>query len=139
MSFLQPEALNVARMIVGKIRRQMTSDADADRVDGFEWDLLPHCQNSNVMVMAYSPLGQGPILRNAALKTVADRHGVEPAAIALAWILRHQGVIAIPKATNPAHVRANARARDVRLTADDLSTLDHAFPPPKRAAPLGML
>ena len=36
MGSLKVEALDVAGVIVGKIRRQMTSDADADRVDGFE-------------------------------------------------------------------------------------------------------
>jgi diketogulonate reductase-like aldo/keto reductase len=106
---------------------------------GIEWDLLPHCQNAGVMVMAYSPLGQGPLLKSAAIGTVAARHGVDPAAVALAWVLRQDGVVAIPKATRLAHVKANARAADLALSADDLKTLDAAFAPPKRAQPLSML
>jgi len=90
------------------------------------------------MVMAYSPLGQGPILRKPALKTIADKHGCDPAAIALAWVLRQPGVIAIPKASNLEHVRANMKALEVALDADDLKALDAAFPPPKRGAPLDM-
>ena len=104
-----------------------------------EWDLLPHCQKSQVMVMAYSPLGQGPLLKHAVLASIAAKHGVEPAAIALAWVLRQPGVVAIPKATRLEHVRANVRALVVTLTADDLKALDAAFPPPKKAEPLGML
>jgi diketogulonate reductase-like aldo/keto reductase len=105
---------------------------------GIEWALLPYCQKAKIMVMAYSPLGQGPILRKPALKTIADKHGCDPAAIALAWVLRQPGVIAIPKASNPEHVRANMKALEVALDADDLKALDAAFPPPKRGAPLDM-
>ena len=105
---------------------------------GVEWSLLPHCQKAKVMVMAYSPLGQGPLLRKPALKKIADKHGVEPAAIALAWVLRHPGVITIPKAVRPEHVRANWKAQDVELDAEDLKALDAAFPPPKKGAPLDM-
>jgi diketogulonate reductase-like aldo/keto reductase len=105
---------------------------------GVEWALLPYCQKAKIMVMAYSPLGQGPILRKPALKTIADKHGCDPAAIALAWVLRQPGVIAIPKASNPEHVRANMKALDIVLDGDDLKALDAAFPPPKGRAPLDM-
>jgi diketogulonate reductase-like aldo/keto reductase len=105
---------------------------------GVEWRLLDLCHAANVMVMAYSPLGQGPLLRKPALGSVAAKHGVDPGAIALAWVLRRPGVVAIPKAVEPEHMRANLKALDVRLDADDLKALDAAFPPPKRAAPLDM-
>jgi diketogulonate reductase-like aldo/keto reductase len=105
---------------------------------GIEWQLLDACRKANVMVMAYSPLGQGPLLRKPALKKIADKHAVDAAAVALAWVLRQPGVITIPKAVRPEHVRANMKALDVKLDADDLKALDAAFPPPRRAAPLDM-
>jgi diketogulonate reductase-like aldo/keto reductase len=105
---------------------------------GVEWRLLDHCRKAGIMVMAYSPLGQGPLLRKPALGKVAARHGVDPAAVALAWVLRQPGVITIPKAVKPEHVRANMQALDVKLDAEDLAALDAAFPPPRRAAPLDM-
>jgi len=105
---------------------------------GIEWQLLPQCQQAKVMVMAYSPLGQGPLLRKKALKKLADKHGTDPAAVALAWLLRHPGVVAIPKAVKPEHVRANMKALDVKLDAADLAALEDAFPPPRRATPLEM-
>jgi diketogulonate reductase-like aldo/keto reductase len=105
---------------------------------GIEWQLLPYCQKAKIMVMAYSPLGQGPILRKPALKVIADKHGCDVAAVALAWVLRQPGVIVIPKASNPAHVQANMKAVDVVLDAEDLKALDAAFPPPQRGSPLDM-
>jgi diketogulonate reductase-like aldo/keto reductase len=103
---------------------------------GTEWRLLEQCRKAEVMVMAYSPLGQGPLLRKPALGKIAARHGVDAAAVALAWVLRQPGVITIPKAVKPEHVRANMKALDVKLDAEDLAALDAAFPPPKRAEPL---
>jgi len=105
---------------------------------GIEWELLPHCASSEMVVMAYSPLGQGPLLAKPALKPLALKHGVTPAAIALAWVLRQPHVVTIPKATQEAHVRANLKALDVQLDAADLEALDRAFPPPKRRTPLSM-
>src|SRR5262249_4590777 len=105
---------------------------------GVEWGLLAKCQAARIMVMAYSPLGQGALLRKPALGKIAAKHACDPAAVALAWVLRQRGVITIPKATQPEHVRANIKALDVKLDQDDLAALDSAFPPPRRARPLDM-
>jgi diketogulonate reductase-like aldo/keto reductase len=107
---------------------------------GVEFDLLPFCAGRGMPVMAYSPIGQGgALLRSPALKAVAARHGVGPAQVALAFVLARPGVIAIPKAADPGHVRQNAAARDLVLTADDMAALDAAFPPPRRKRALAML
>ena len=105
---------------------------------GIEWQLLPKCQKAKIMVMAYSPLGQGPLLRKPALGKLAGKHRCDPAAVALAWVLRQPGVVTIPKATRLEHVRANIKGVDVELDAEDLAALDAAFPPPRRGAPLDM-
>ena len=109
------------------------------RSRGIDWDLIDECAKRRIAVMAYSPLGQGAVLRDKALAAVAARHGVSAAAVALAWTMRHPHVIAIPKASRPEHVRENLKAADVVLTPADIAELDSAFPPPKRASPLGML
>jgi len=91
-------------------------------------------------VMAYSPVGQGgTLLRHPALRGIAERHRASPAQVALAWALRHPHVIAIPKAASLDHVRANATAADIMLTAQDLADIDKAFPAPKRRQALAML
>ena len=110
---------------------------------GIEFDLLPWCRARGMPVMAYSPLEssgreQAALLGHPALRTVADAHDATPAQIALAWVLHQDGVIAIPKAVDPVHLRANRAAADIRLTSDDLAALDRAFPPPRRARALDM-
>ena len=107
---------------------------------GIEYDLLPWCQAQGMPIMAYCPLGQGgDLLRNAAVINVARRHGAQPAQVALAWALRQPGVLVIPKAASPAHLRANASAADLMLTAEDLQLLDQAFPPPTGRQALQMV
>jgi diketogulonate reductase-like aldo/keto reductase len=107
---------------------------------GIEFDLLPWCQQHKMPVMAYCPIGQGgKMLANATLKQVAARHGVTPAQVSLAWLLRQEGVIAIPKAVHPEHVRLNAQAAQLQLEAGDLEALDQAFHAPKRKQRLAMV
>ena len=106
---------------------------------GSEWDLLKLCRERRIPIMAYSPIEQGRMLRQPALKRIAERHGATPAQVALAWLLRQDGVIAIPKAAAPEHVRDNRAALDLSLAADDLTELDRAFPPPSKKRPLEML
>jgi diketogulonate reductase-like aldo/keto reductase len=106
---------------------------------GIEWDLLPWCRERAMPIMAYSPIEQGRLLRKKALKEVAARHGATPAQVALAWAMRDPLVIAIPKASDPQHVRENRAALQVQLTDSDLAGLDRAFPPPTRKQPLELL
>jgi diketogulonate reductase-like aldo/keto reductase len=106
---------------------------------GIEFDLLPWCRERGMPVMAYTPMEQGRILGHEALKAVARRLGATPAQVALAWVLRQEGVVTIPKASTVAHVRENRKALDLRLDAEALRALDASFPPPKEARPLEML
>ncbi len=106
---------------------------------GVEWDLTSWCVRQDMPIMAYSPLEQGRIANIDALRTVAVRHGVQPLQVALAWVLRRDGVIAIPKTSTIEHVEQNRVAHDLVLDARDLEDLDQAFPPPDRKQMLEML
>lgn len=106
---------------------------------GIEFDLLPTLAAQAIPVMAYSPVEQGRLPAGGALKTVAARHGVNIYQVALAWVLRHPHVIAIPKAADVGHVRENRAAIELTLTAQDLADIDADFPPPRRKTSLEML
>ena len=101
--------------------------------------LLPWCRERSVPIMAYSPIEQGRLLRDRVLTGVAIRHRATPAQIALAWVLRQEDMMVIPKATTLEHVRENRAALDIALTERDLAELDRAFPPPKGPRPLELL
>lgn len=101
-----------------------------------EDELLPWCSEQDIALMAYSPLDQGSILQDAVLEQIANDHGITTATLAVAWTLRFTNMVSIPKATAPAHIEAVAAAREVLLTDDDLTAIDHAFPPPNPGARL---
>jgi len=104
-------------------------------VRGIEWDLLPWCQQQSMPVMAYSPLDQGQ-LDSSRLEGVARRHDVSCAQIALAWLLHQEGVIAIPKALDPIHIKQNYAALSISLTEQDLAEINQLFPAPTGSSQL---
>ncbi|MER8628880.1 aldo/keto reductase [Mesorhizobium opportunistum] len=106
---------------------------------GLEFDLAPWSRKRGIPLMAYSPVEQGALARNARLDAIAARHGATAAQIALAWVMQQEGVIAIPKASSQEHVRQNFAALDIKLTGKDLADLDRAFPPPTRKRGLEMI
>ncbi len=106
---------------------------------GVEWDLLPWMRERKLPLMAYSPLGQGALLRDARLAALAKDFGVAPAEVALAWLRRIRDVIAIPASADPDHIRANRSAEDVRLDARAWAAIDAAFPPPSNRTPLAVI
>lgn len=106
---------------------------------GIEYDLLQWSRARKIPTMAYSPLEQGRLLSNKALRRIANDRGATPAQVALAWVLRQQDVLAIPKAGRVARVRENYGALTLELTDADFAELDRAFPPPSRKSPLEMI
>ena len=97
---------------------------------GIEYDLIPWSRQHHIPVMAYTPLGEGRLRNHNTLIEVARRHNASPTQVILAWVMRTQDVIAIPKASSIAHVEENARSLDISLTEEDLRDIDKAFPAP---------
>jgi aryl-alcohol dehydrogenase-like predicted oxidoreductase len=126
-------------------------------------ELVPYAQANDRIVIAYSPLGMGLLsgrydsthpptgsarLNNPlflpetldrarplidAVQAVASAHGATPTQVALAWVLSHGNVVAIPGASSVAQLEANVAAVDLELSADDIDRLTResdAFPAP---------
>jgi len=104
--------------------RYSLSDRSIEVVGLVEWSAA-----HGVPLMAYSPLGSGgELLRNPTLGEVSAKHGVSAACVAIAWTMRSGAVISIPESGRVNHIRENARAASLVLDAEDLATLDRAFP-----------
>lgn len=74
-------------------------------------------------VEAYSPLGQGEDLENAAVAQISQRHGATPAQVVLAWHLA-SGNIVIPKTATPERMRENLGALSVELSPRDMEQIN---------------
>jgi diketogulonate reductase-like aldo/keto reductase len=105
---------------------------------GAAFDLLPWHAAHGLVTMAYSPIDQGVLAGSVALRPVAERQGITPAQLALAWLIEQPGVMAIPKAASVAHLQENLAAPSLRLSPADHAELDRLFPRPTRRTPLAM-
>ena len=150
----------------GKIRSWGVSNFDADDLDeildvagedkiacnqvlyhlqerAIEHAVIPWCVKHRVAVVAYSPFGHNdfPDPRSKAgevLQTIAKRHGASPRQVALSFLTREGELFAIPKASHPEHAAENAAAGQLGLSADEIVSLDKAFPrgPKPRSLPM---
>jgi diketogulonate reductase-like aldo/keto reductase len=109
------------------------------RERGIEWDLLPWLREHRIPLMAYSPLGQGALLRDPKLAAIARRSGATPAQIALGWLLRSPDVLAIPESADIEHIRDNRAAATLQLDPVMLDAIDAAFSPPTGPTPLSVI
>ena len=67
------------------------------------------------------------------MRAVAQAHDATPAQVALAWVISHDNVIAIPGASSVDQLVANVEAADLELTVDEIASLTRAsdaFQPP---------
>ncbi len=97
-----------------------------------EEDVLPFCIKQDIIVIAYSPLGQGRLVRGRggpfkALDAIAVKIGKSRSQIALNWLLQHDSVVVIPKAIEKNHVRENAQVTGWKLSREETESLDKAF------------
>ena len=98
-----------------------------------EHAVLPWCAEHGVALVGYSPFGHGgfPAPRSPegrVLDTIAAAHGATARQVVLAFLVRRAPLFAIPKASRIDHATENARAGDLRLTADECAQIERAFP-----------
>lgn len=91
-----------------------------------ESELLPYCQQNGILLIAYSPLGQGIIRAgsNVVVDRLAQKYQRTPAQIALNYLISHDNVIAIPKASEKEHIKENSEASGWRLEEEDVKLLE---------------
>ncbi|QSG15739.1 aldo/keto reductase [Halapricum desulfuricans] len=87
-------------------------------------DLLDHAREHGYTVVAYSPLAGGEVFDVPEIRAVAEKHDTSPAAVSIAWVLSHENVVTIPKASSREHLEANLAARELRLDHGDIERID---------------
>jgi diketogulonate reductase-like aldo/keto reductase len=95
-----------------------------------EKEILPYCRRENMVLLAYVPLGHGKLTTSKVLSGVGQRYGKTATQVALNWLLSQENVFPIPRASNSAHVVDNTGSVDWRMSDEDRSELERAYPPP---------
>jgi diketogulonate reductase-like aldo/keto reductase len=98
-----------------------------------EHEVIPFCRQHGITVVAYSPFGSGRFPAadspgGQVLAEVGRRHDATPHQVALAFLLRDEQTLTIPRSADPEHVRQNAAAAEIVLDEEDIRRIDEAFP-----------
>ncbi|PHH70451.1 hypothetical protein CDD82_7101 [Ophiocordyceps australis] len=85
--------------------------------------LVKYCQDSGILVEAYSPLSCGENLGDQALAAMAAKHGKAPAQLLIRYALQ-KGHVPLPKSGKVERIKQNANVFDFALDKDDMAVLD---------------
>ncbi len=82
--------------------------------------LLAACRKHGIPLVAYCPIGQGGVLGDPTIETIARRLGKTPAQVVMRWHMQQPGVAAIPRSRERAHLAENIDVFDFALSDDDM-------------------
>ncbi|ALM51217.1 2,5-didehydrogluconate reductase DkgB [Halomonas huangheensis] len=85
-------------------------------------ELIEHCRGMGIAVTAFMPLAVGKVMEDETLKRIADRHGVTPAQITLAW-LNQLDIAVIPSSTKERNIQSNIEAMSITLSDEDMAAI----------------
>ncbi len=110
----------------GKYFKVATVQNRYNLVDRGSEKVLEYCEKHGVGFIPWFPLGAGDLARpGSPLEAIAKQHGVGPSQIALAWTLQRSKVmLPIPGTSKVAHLNENVAAARLKLSADEMATLD---------------
>ncbi|MFB6304294.1 MAG: aldo/keto reductase [Haloferacaceae archaeon] len=86
-------------------------------------DLLAYCRREDVLLTAYSPLCHGGVLDDDVLVEIGRRYDKSPAQVAIRWVIQHENVCTVPKASTRDHLVANRDVFDFELTDGEMARI----------------
>jgi 2,5-diketo-D-gluconate reductase B len=87
-------------------------------------ELVEFVQEHDVHLVGYAPLARGEVFQLDVLAEIADKHGVSPAQVSLAWMTRKPNVVAVAKSSRRDHLADNLRAPELSLDGDDVRRIE---------------
>ena len=108
--------------------RNTNLDRNTGRVGScinMESEIIPYCQENNIIIMAYRPIERGFLLKpNSLLDDLSRKYSKTKAQIAMNWLVSKKNVVVIPKSINIDHLKENLGAISWSLSDDDIKLLD---------------
>ncbi|MBI4163412.1 MAG: aldo/keto reductase [Candidatus Aenigmarchaeota archaeon] len=90
-----------------------------------ESEIIPYCQENDIMIMAYRPIERGFLLKpNPLLDNLSEKYGKTKAQIAINWLVSKKNIITISKSTNIEHLKENLGSIGWSLSQEDKKLLD---------------
>ncbi|MDR0705827.1 MAG: aldo/keto reductase, partial [Planctomycetaceae bacterium] len=86
-------------------------------------ETVDFCKSHQILVEAWSPLGQGKVLSDPELLRLADKYKKSTAQICVRWCLQN-GILPLPKSTTPARIKENSAVFDFELSTQEIQTIN---------------
>lgn len=90
-------------------------------------ETVSFCRKNGIALEAWGPFGNGQILSNEKLQSIAANYGRSVAQICLRWLLQ-KGIVPLPKSSNENRIVENTRIFDFELSDADMKLLDEMPP-----------
>ena len=81
------------------------------------------CFEHGMSFTAFSPLGRRVVLEDPAIVGIAEKKERTPAQVVLRWSIQQERTVAIPKSSNPAHIRSNFAIFDFSLDDSEMAAI----------------
>lgn len=96
-------------------------------VKGMESEIIPYCQENNILVIAYCPIAEGMLATrdHPTLDEIAEKYKKTRTQVALNWLISKKNIVVIPKASNPEHIKENLDSIGWKLDQEDIRKLDN--------------
>ena len=86
--------------------------------------MVRYCQDNDILVQAWSPMGRSDALSNETIVSVAQKYGKSPTQLCIRWVMQH-GVLPLPKSVTAERIRENMEVFDFEISEEDMKTLDN--------------
>lgn len=87
-------------------------------------EIIKYCDDKNILIEAYTPLGRGKLLNNEVLKELSKKYNKTTAQLAIRWHLQ-KGYLPLPKSVTPERIRENFEVFDFEINSKDMDTMSN--------------
>lgn len=123
----EAQKYSVNPIVANEIEYNLATRNNGQYTTNVESEILPYCQENNIMVIAYRPLAKGMLVnqKNDLLDTLSKKYNKTPAQVALNWLISKDRVVAITKSSTKEHLKEAVGAIGWRMDASDMQLLDN--------------
>jgi diketogulonate reductase-like aldo/keto reductase len=129
---LEAQSLTKNKIVANQIEYNLATreQSHCEGCDHMESKIIPHCQENDILVVAYRPVDRGSLLQpNPFLDELVDKYKKTKAQIAINWLISQENIVTIPRSDRHVHLKENFEASGWYLNSEDVERLRQTYPP----------
>ena len=86
-------------------------------------ETVKYCNDNNILIEAWSPLGTGKMLNNSTLKEIAAKYNKSAAQLCIRWCLQNN-TLPLPKSVTSSRIKENTEIFDFNISDEDMKIIN---------------